>query len=98
MFLPEHHILGKALLPCFDHGLERVAMRTAVPEKLDDFDLARHARCLWVLEQSVGRSLLCAGDRGGDRHGDQHDSKKKITTPYHRISDMYIGLRQCHSP
>ena len=35
------HVLWKFFHPGLEHRLEIVAMRAAVPEELDDFDLAR---------------------------------------------------------
>src|SRR3989475_536730 len=49
----ELHVARQSLRPGFEVGLQRVAVRAAVPEKFEHFDLARGLDGLWRLQFDV---------------------------------------------
>src|SRR6267143_4409164 len=64
---PELHVAGQLLLPVFDQRLEVVAMDAAVPEELDDLDLALALYRLRRLQLAVVEARLA--ERGERRKG-----------------------------
>src|SRR6266513_3579211 len=83
----ELHVARELLCPGFELGLESVTMRAAVPEKLEDFDLARgfdrlRRFQLDVIDALDGRALSVRG-KGKQQAGKHaHQTKNHGTSPW----------------
>src|SRR5204862_1409475 len=90
---PELDVARQSLRPGFEVGLERVAVRAAVPEKLEHFDLARSLDGLGRLQFDVidafdGRTLSVRG-KGEEQAGkDAQQTKNHGTSPW---DDSILG-------
>src|SRR3989440_7445311 len=76
----ELHVARQSLRPGFEVGLQRVAVRAAVPEELEHFDLARGLDGLWRLQFDVidaldGRTLSERGKSEAQAGKDAQQTK-----------------------
>src|SRR2546427_11413813 len=83
----ELHVARQSLRPGFEVGLQSVAVRAAVPEKFEHFDLARGLDPLWGLQFDVidaldGRTLSVRGKDEEQAGKDAQQTKNHGAPPW----------------